>query len=579
MITTCHGKKPKAALRGFSLLEISITLLFLSIALVPVVQFLGNHSVGGAANGESMTQASRQNSRVSSAANALAERALAGDPNHGINTLPGLGGVLTTNRRQFTDDYNQNVWYRWVLRDVTRLDDGSSVAGGNRLVQATLQVYESATATNPEMNIPLYIYRQPSSVEENPIPRVGILVVQDMSGSMTMAGEDEYPPVIKAHNGSRGVVLASPYLRYRFDAATVPANLRLDLFDDKQFDSVAVAYSRRNASGQAPDPNPDTPFYENYPQRNIQIPNGSNPPINLFPNVQCDEDTNWEAAGAPLTQLFLPEIFRAPHDTVIPGQAHYPEEYQNTVAALCGDKDDEDESEAQVNNYLSRIEASRTALFSFIHKLEQSTSVLDQADIGLMRFSAAPGGTGGGGPTAASLVSALERSQTMGSRRHFVNFRRHVSWMNRFDPNNPSNANPFVIWDDAKRTRIYDGINEGAKYLFGRSDLGERIMVFVTDGEPDPATDTNTYENIVDLARQVGNASHPNANGKTITMYTVGLIDADQGFMDEIASQTPGGSSFFAQSVTDFTPIFDSIAYQIQKAIIFNYANRYNLNI
>jgi hypothetical protein len=127
---------------------------------------------------------------------------------------------------------------------------------------------------------------------------------------------------------------------------------------------------------------------------------------------------------------------------------------------------------------------------------------------------------------------------------------------------------------------MYGGLQRGAQIVFADNTLDNRIIFLVGDGEPTVAP-TN-HAAFQTLATQIGNGTFPGANGKTASVFTLGLLSGDVGLpiylRDDIANRTPGGQFFFAQNMGDVSPMFDQIKYQIQRVILLNKSNRYNVD-
>jgi hypothetical protein len=547
---------------GMSLIEIAVLLVFISLAMVPVIRTIGGSAHSGAGDNRSFNSVSRQNSHTLVAANSILERAMAGDSTVSFdsNTLT-PGQIVTTTRQQFTQDYNRPVWYEWSIRDTSYKMDASgnlldaagnittnpalaqlAVTTGNRLVHATLKVYSQANGGTPVIIMPTILFRNDTAVTI-PATSVGIMSSLDVSWSMRW-------PLTDWALDADGIGLSSPYLMYRYsNEPSVDSSVALNLWDNTQLDLVGAAYSANSTI----DPDPSTPFRDNYIQQNIP---------GLFPNVSCGNSSDFlDYATSPLKLYF--DSYAYSNATA-----------QAAVANVCSDKADNADSIAKINSSLSRLEAARTAMFNFLINTEGNAFLVDQTKMGFQKFSST--GSGGGGSAAVQTLVDLEPSQVLSGAKRYKLMRESMAWINRGDPS----ALGKTIGTE-NNTRTYDAINEAALKLFADTAISQRIIVLLTDGEPFPVDGTNTPANIRTLCQQLGDGTYPGQAGKKVTIFVIGLLitpgSAAETLMQDMATATPGGVAVFAQTAADLTDLFEEIAYQIQKTVYLNASTRYNL--
>ncbi|MBK8190101.1 MAG: VWA domain-containing protein [Vampirovibrionales bacterium] len=580
---------------GFSLVETAVVMLFVSLAMVPIITTMGgsndanNVSVSNSAN---ISGVSSRSSKLVLAANSIMERSLAGD--HSVSfdastlfTTP--GETVVTPRRQYYGEtsraYNQPITYDWVVRDLSHLEDttgqltdwaNQAVAAdaaeviaptGNFVQQATLRLYQNPGDANPVLTLPTYFYRSNCGTGgvdcgDVALNQTGIAIVMDRSGSMRWSIE---------RDRSKGWVSTSrktsaPWLKNRYPiGANVPdAAIRInDIFDDSALDlTYMLPFSQ-------PD-NPDTPYAEHYIQPGgaplvnaaLTFPSGCNDVDALDPgNGSFNPDTAKYFADGALTDTYV--MWNEPTITPVQRRA--------AIAAFCG-AGGARASQADwlnlINNNMSRLEALRNALLSLLVKLEQNQFLVSNMEMGMVSFAA----TSPPAVTEVSMEKAVNPPGPVNTLK-FVNMRLRSAMINRQGVGE-------IIADQG--TPMLEGLKRAASMLYSRQ-YDNRLMIVISDGYVNSGS---TPTNVRDFAKQVGGcptvgnpACYSGSGGKTITMFTVGLIEADDALMTDMAQKTPNGQFFLAQSVTDLQPIFDQIAFQIERLVLNSMARRYHLPV
>lgn len=579
---------------GFSLIETAIIILFVSLAMVPVITTMGgvNDTTNtSAARSANISAVSSRASKEVVAANTIMERALAGDETVSFNastlfTTPGQ--TVVTPRRQFYGStsraYNQAIEYDWVVRDLSHLKDTSgqlinwanqpvsandaeSVAPtGNFVQQATLRVYENPGDANPILSLPTYFYRSTCGSNgvdcgDVDLDQTGIVLVVDRSGSMQWsisAGKSK---------GATSTDMSAPWLKNRYtiggSVPTTPGDpsIRInDIFDDTTLDTT---YMLPVAQGD----NPDTPYSEQYIL----------PAVNGFSNNCADVPTTLGDPGKDVAKYFATGALTYNYggDAGNGEPATNATKRREVISAFCGrngisygGRDSQANWDKLINDNMSRIEALRNALLSLLVKLEQNQFLVANMEMGLVTFSS-------GTPSAVKQVDMEKAANPPGpvDSLKFVNMRYRSAMINREGTGQISASNG---------TNMLAGLQQAATMLYAK-DFDNRLIIVLSDGAVNSGS---TPTNVKDFAKKVGGcptvgnpACYAGSNGKTITLFTVGLIEADDALMLAMAQRTPNGQFFLAQSVTDLQPIFDQIAFQIERLVLNSMAKRYHLPV
>ncbi len=590
---------------GFSLIESAVVILFVSLAMVPIVSSMGgvndNEATLYSGNVSSITA---HRSKLTYAAQSIMERAMAGeidqttagvgfDPQvlfpDGDSTV--IGDVKDVSKRSFHAstgrDYSQPITFKWVVRDLShRVDKDGRLIGwdngrvsqsnaeqvapsGNRVISAALELYENPTDTVPIMTLPTYYYRSTctsSACGGATLEKTGISVVLDVSGSM-WATQRRYPDLVQASR------IGSPYLRNRYDIEgnRVDRRIRLnDVFDDTTLD---VTYARPFGSEDV-----DTPFSEEYMQPGA---NSSTSALD-FPASCADSVNNpanerrYFASGALNNRRIFDRRTRRFRITNPGAEA---------IGKFCGQNPDGSPTRDNVRNWtrminenMSRIEGARNAILSMLVTLEENQFLTTYMKMGLVTFTTSESGS-------ATLRVPLESAQvppgpSTVTEAKFVNMRYKAAMINR-DGRNEITA--------GGGTPMLNGLRVAATDLYGDSEVSSRLIIAIGDGSVNSGSTGSRRPpprcsgNVADFAQEVGDGTYSNrgtdANGEKITIFSVGVIGYHEPTMRCLAEQTPNGQFFAIDSVADMQPIFDQIAFQIERLVLNSMVARYNLPI
>lgn len=516
---------------GMSLIEVGLVMLIVVLALVPVV-----HQIGGPNSNNGNGNVARvvgQKSKEIVLANTILEQALAADySKFACNTtfnpqtgFPAAGqfALLPATRCEDTT-YNQSLYYQWTVQNMD--PTGQRIPVGNHYYTAVLNVWDTPAGGTPLLTLPTTFFWNENSGDPQS-NRTGILVVQDTSGSMT-GGSLEPTPVA---NGN----LASPYLKYRFSDPAygyIPA-AGIDLGDIRANQNLDIV-SLMDAD------DPDTDWQDRY----------------LGPNVPGMSTDDCDTNPSNYNSAFWRSLWSFGSNN-----------HRNIVRTLCSVNGAPGPAWSNtLSTNLSRIEAARSSLLSFLLSIEEDPELYQNIKLGFVTFS-----TG-----VTNRVVPLEGTD---GNNQFPQMRRKLSWLNREGPGLiPASGN----------TNMYAALQRGADVLYADPSLDSRIIFFVGDGYP--TIGSTSMASIRNLSSSIGDGTYPGAGGKKITVFSLGLLSQQVNpatgnrYLDDyldtcMAAETPGGMYRFAQNVGDMKPIFEQIGYQIQRVVLLNKSNRYNIDL
>jgi len=561
---------------GFSLIEAAVVMLFVSLAMVPVVANIANIQNPNS-NTRSVSDAVKSSNRAMIVANSIMQQALSGNTSVSFNMsqLPPPGQTLVTPLTAYMDGsgraYNKPYYYRWVVEDRSYYTNtaGQLLAAnstllpangmplyvtpqGNRIAYATLQIFDNPNSTTPLLALPTYLYRNNCSTSSLCDPaqqaKTSIVFVLDKSGSMQM-GNNSDPYGLAVPGGTS----ASPFLKNRYVVGgnNPDTQIRIaDLYNDETLDvTFAMPTSQED---------PETPFSELYPYPG-GVPNVS------FP-AHCDDRTQWNVTLMNKYFVANATTLRPYHIERLCGYNRDNPPANGNSLPIGPTRDTTAHWQTMINQNMSRIEALRNALFLFLVTMEHKPKLSVNLNLGMVTFS-----------DDQQLQSALEPAlNTHNGFKRFENFRQRAVMINREGIGSISSAGS---------TQAHKGMKLAADMLYA-NDAPQKIMIVVTDGEFNGYTGSmlsggTPADNPFRLAEAVGNGTYNlggiNPQHKKITVFAVGVIGASPEQMVAISSVTPNGQYFLINSVSDIRPMFDQMAYQLEKLILIKMAERYQL--
>jgi hypothetical protein len=562
-IKVCPVTRPVAAVArsmrawspGVSLLEVAMLMLILTLALAPVVRHLGGPS---SAEGTAARVIGTKSKELL-LANTLIEQTLSNhfdsfvcnyDQSKGATfvhaNLPAINKMAyfpSAGSRCLVKNNASTVYYQWQVRNAAQAN--SLMPDGNEYYNAVLNVYSAATGGTLLLSMPSSFFYNASGVT-TPQGKTGIIVVQDISGSMMWSQRDA--SILNAEGDSTPdhAVVASPYLRYRYAdpslGYTPPNEIALSFasgpnaFND-QLDIITA---------KAAD-DPLTPWDDRYLDQNIlDAPN-------------CQSNAAWPSIHWRQTKFYSQKV------DALSNWAQ--SDIHDTIQNIC--KRDPNWN-SMMNNNVSRIEAARGSLLNLILSIEADPTLYRETRLGFYTFSA-PNVPSQNNPSRQGWDRRVALEGVDANNR-YPNMRRQVSWMNR---EGPGQINPY------EGTEYTLPLTQAARDLFADPSLDNRFILFVSDGAPNGPGDSHAQ--LAALATRIGNGTFPGSGGKKATIFTLGLMANDPEMpsylRDDLAQNTPGGQFFQAQNVGDVSAIFDQIKYQIQKSILLSKSNRYNIDL
>ncbi|MCE3236548.1 MAG: hypothetical protein K0Q50_2739, partial [Vampirovibrio sp.] len=239
---------PKRA-RGLSLIEMGMVMVFLSLALVPIIKMMGGpqSDSGNAAYRNSMK------SKETILANTLVDKVLANDFSYfdcsaGFNPstqLP-VGTTPFNSARKYNickaQNTNSDIFYQWSVVHLNSSNNSNEMPSKNRYYQASLNILGPDRNPNtPILTMPInFFFNEGGSTTKT--ENTGVMVAMDRSGSMAWSDQ---PWNIDSING-----ITAPFLFYRYKAFPTgvtnygfafpnnPDKVVLNQWDNSQLDLV-----------------------------------------------------------------------------------------------------------------------------------------------------------------------------------------------------------------------------------------------------------------------------------------------------------------------------------------------------
>lgn len=606
--------------RGVSLIELGMVMVFMSLALVPVIKMIGGpESSSGKGNAARLSNIS---SKQGVLANTMVDRVLsadftafncdtAGNPaTFDPKTQLPQGTTPTNSVKVFNkckaQNTNSDLYYQWTVVNLNSSNNGNDLPQKNQYYQATLNVMDENNKIL--LTMPTNFLFNDAPFKPDPIT-TGISFTLDISNSMADADTQAQQGKFKKHknifdrspqvfgDNNYDHAFSSPYLFYRYsdhpfpnvasgwgfgkvDFTAPPNNIYLNKWDNTQLDLVAAQSYPLTFSGD--DPDTSTPFNEGYPFAPVANPGFWG--VGLFGSGDCTSagnGTKWKSGNLAFT--FLPLNSKTARystgsnevsDMGAPGKLV--KAARQHITGLCEAKTDYNDWSETVNQFESRIEAARTAAVSMLLQLEAKPNVAKTLNLGFIPWGRTVDWDHQVALEAATTVKDQNGNPVKGL--HFKNMRDRLLWINRADPNSPSSSLPVIIQSDYG-TRIDWGLRAAMSQLNNGKTYTHKVVILMTDGFPAPATGTNDAGSLKEYAYQMGKQG--------VILYAVGLIEADpkllNGMVNEANNGDPTGErhsqAFIVDDVAKLKDAFDVITYQIQKQALLDMAARYNITL
>lgn len=430
---------------GFSMVELAISLLIISLAIIPII-VISRGSASGQAGAEGKLL-----SHERAVASSLMEKAVGSSPEF-IGVLEEYNVFNQKNdyeiKTQIYKDQKTNIHYRWILRNVSYSSKKNErlLPDGNYLIDATLEVFYKM----PKIDVPkpslilgskILIQKPEKKFEE---PAIGIMFVVDMTPSMSMSNYGWGHNPIAVIDPSEEATITVSKEKYPIFAENTPPekvinyiynNCNVDVSYDGSFGTPHQKYKNEDdfAVGSIYD-NPKTDFDERYK------------PSMLF-DMPIDK-----LFGHPLGQSAAKEIADLRFT-----------EFNNALSALtttdCINWGD---------SAISRIEMVRSGLYTFVNMLEKEEAGPSQIfKIGFLPFA------------GSTDLSYLLPPAGPDKNNSFTEFKKYVKSINR--DGSPINYSFKLTENQDYTTDIETALRIAHRELIKDKSLNHRIIILVTD--------------------------------------------------------------------------------------------------
>lgn len=571
LMTSGSGKA-----RGVSLIELGMVIIFISLAMAPIIKMVGGpQSSSGEGNSARMNGMGAKEAVL---ANTMVDRVLAGDytgfdcdasgnpiPFDPKTQLP-IGTNAANSIKTFNKCRYQNttmeLYYQWTVVNLNSSNNGSNMPQQNRYYQATFNVIDK----NDKILLTMptnFFYNE--GAYTTPSSKTGIMFAMDTSGSMVDSSVG-----LPGDWWDGPGYFASPFMFYRYKNFPAVSNwgafpappsnkVTLNKWDNSQLDIVYGQEWRVPGPQRGQDPDPTTPNNETFPYAKVHP---SNPDFGTWGDgvlgtgdCSTNSGAKWMGGDPSLSFAFIPAA-RADM---------FGMNFTDTINNLCGVKSNQANWSNTINKNLSRVEAVRTGALSLLLNLESKPSVAGTIEMGFVPWNTFP-------DTNPNHVVPLEAAKTIAGVPgiHFETMRDRLLWINRADPASKNSALPILAGGS---TDIHAGLEYARQQLLAKN-YSRRIIILMTDGEPTwgmgPAGLRNYALNVLGT-----NAS----KDQQVTLFSVGLIEADNSLLTDMSNSTPDGQAYVAPDITSLKPIFDAVSYQIQKLALLSTADRYGISL
>lgn len=581
------------ASRGFTMLEVAMLMLLLSVVFVPVVSLMFGQT---SRTEPTVTQMNEQNIMKQSAANSLMEQALSGvmiaqdlatvndvlNPSTVINASNLVnGGVATVGPFNYTVAGSKPLQYQWELQDYTFDKQGNRVSPkGNRLVKATLNLFsKEGSKTVNEQTFSTYVYLS-EGIQSSASSWVGVSLVADTSGSMCSSkawGEISATNQEMLHNGVCG-----PFFNDRFHRSTTPPDpttlptSKLNLFDDRNLD---IAFSR-------PVDDPSTPYLDTYPQAGTL---GLHE-VTSAEATQCSEsymDQDVADGGWPRDKNFSWLVYTGSNSAWWNYYNNiWGRQNRNTYYNLCRPKSwmTDEQWTTDISKHITRFEALRGALLGFLVKVERDQELVNSLSMSLTTFAT-------DATTKVPMttpVNTILDPETSLYRPRFEDLRHKLSWINRWDKDGGGASSTRTL-KASGWTNYEEALKKGALAFDADQRINTKIMIFVSDGAPTIGNTTPSYlENLGKAIAKncrngsefvLGNPSACSTNPNDwVTIYVVGMdgIPASNLNLLQKLAENSGGRFISAVEPKELQNALFSLSYDIKKAMLVSRVDRFD---
>ena len=432
-------------IKGFSLIELAISLLIISISIIPIVLM-----TQGSKTGEATKQAEFL-SKERSVVNSLMESATSS--NKEFKELLNKYKVLEqkNSQKEISTDIkkypNTETSYRWIFKNLTYSSKNNKriLPGGNFLIDCSLELYDNKSLNTNKKPILTFGTKILTQIPENTYddPLIGIMLLVDMTPSMAMSsyGWGHNPMVITGSNQYNQEFIVDIDNIPNFNEETSPETVLQFL---GQYCNPKIKY---NGGFGCPS--------GNYTSSDDFV----------FGFNQDNSTTDFDEKFLPSNTISQTSLFASPFDNITSSNIFSERLQEIGLSVLSTDP----ASSCQlINSAVSRIEMVRSGLYSFVNLIEQGEAGPSKRfKIGFLPF----------GNTVNT--SDLLKLQAANSEGKFPKIKKHIQAINRFQ--SPESYVFDLISDQPYTTDISTALNLAHKTLIEDETLSNRVIVLITD--------------------------------------------------------------------------------------------------
>lgn len=449
--------------RGFSLIELAVSLLILSIALIPVILLIGGK---GSSKSTIQTKILTQEKGV---ANTLMESAIANTPEF-MNLINKYHVLKQKNTSQKIEtaiiNYPKSkIYYKWTFKNLTYTGKNNKQAlpDGNHLIDCSLALYNQESLKKNktptfEMGTKVLIQETEKTFEE---PIIGIMILVDYTPSMAMSNWGwGHNPMNVDNIGLLDDVNAKDIPT--FTKETSP-NEVIKFVAEKctptslYSNNIGYPYLRYKSTddfvfGSNVD-NPDTDINEKY-----------------LPDKLKDIATVGMYYAVPYKQILV-------NDTKVLQRI-----WKELERSVIGIPEGQDNS-FLVNSAISKIEMVRSSLYLFIKEIEKGNAGNNKYfKIGILPFA------------NITKKENLLKPESVDSKGQFKKLKTHIKSINRIGA---PKKYTYSLTSNSNSTTDFEGALKMAhQALIEDKSLTDRIIIVITDWNPcielPQITDINT---------------------------------------------------------------------------------------
>ncbi|MGD9579882.1 MAG: prepilin-type N-terminal cleavage/methylation domain-containing protein [Vampirovibrionia bacterium] len=429
-------KKQEDKQKGFSLVELAIGLLILSIAIIPIVIVTSDTS------GHS-SKAAKNISNEKIVANTLMEEAISNSSNFNklineYNVIKQKDGSKKIQTSILKDD-KSNIGYRWTFKNLTYNDNKQILPDGNYLIDATLELFQPGETVSKYKLGSKILLQKPTESFKDPV--IGIMFLVDMTPSMTMAKYGWGHNPISVINTNAAIAESKT-----FDASQIP------IFNPKTDPEKVLKYIYESCNtGVKQESCIGTP-QQKYSKSDDFV----------FGFTNDNEKTDIDERYIPSVKADLPEVNYDYKDGQSQAEEKVKQSYKNIENAVTNG------NTYLIDSSISRIEMVRSSLYAFINMIEkEEAGPAKLFKIGFLPFS-----------NTVNLNYKLN-PETPDDKKGFIKLKTYIKSINRKSAPHEYIFN--LIEDKDYSTDLPEALKVAHNTLIQDKTLTHRIIVLITD--------------------------------------------------------------------------------------------------